>query len=68
MFETGVDEMSWDDLSQGRGDWPPVRALHAYRRKVGNLSTCWGWLLVLFARASPCPPEGRDLAGVFPPL
>ena len=34
MFETGVDEMSWDDLSQGRGDWPPVRALHAYRRKV----------------------------------
>jgi len=34
MFETGVDEMSWDDLSQGRNDWPPVRALHEYRQKA----------------------------------
>ncbi len=34
MFETGVDEMSWDDLSQGRADWPAVRVLHAYRRKA----------------------------------
>ena len=34
MFETGVDEMSWDDLSQGRSDWPPVRTLHEYRRKA----------------------------------
>lgn len=31
MFETGVDEMSWDDLSHGRDDWPSVRRLHEYR-------------------------------------
>lgn len=37
MFETGVDEMSWDDLSQGRDDWPPVRVLHEYRRQSYRL-------------------------------
>jgi hypothetical protein len=31
LFETGVDEMSWDDLSQAREDWPSVREAHAYR-------------------------------------
>ncbi len=34
LFETGVDEMSWDDLSRGRDDWPPVRAVHEYRTKA----------------------------------
>ncbi|PNG99119.1 hypothetical protein TSOC_015108, partial [Tetrabaena socialis] len=34
LFETGVDEMSWDDLSRGRDDWPPVREMHAYRQKA----------------------------------
>ncbi len=29
-----MDEMSWDDLSQGRNDWPSVRAAHAYRKQV----------------------------------
>lgn len=32
VFETGVDEMSWDDLSRATTDWPPVRAVHAYRQ------------------------------------
>ncbi len=26
--------MSWDDLSRGRDDWPPVREVHAYRQKA----------------------------------
>ncbi|GLC40818.1 hypothetical protein PLESTB_000019400 [Pleodorina starrii] len=34
LFETGVDEMSWDDLSRGRDDWPPVREVHEYRKKA----------------------------------
>lgn len=29
-----MDEMSWDDLSRGRDDWPPVREVHAYRQKA----------------------------------
>lgn len=34
LFETGVDEMSWDDLSQSATQWPAVSEVIAYRRKV----------------------------------
>ena len=34
LFEVGVDEMSWDDLSQERRDWPPVEAVTEYRARV----------------------------------
>lgn len=34
LFETGVDEMSWDDLSRGRADWLPVREVHEYRKQA----------------------------------
>lgn len=34
IFETGVDEMGWDDLSQTESDWPSVEEVHAYRIKV----------------------------------
>lgn len=34
LFETGVDEMSWDDLSRGELDWPDVEAVTEYRRTV----------------------------------
>ncbi len=34
LFETGVDEMSWDDLSHGSAQWPAVAEVRAYRRKV----------------------------------
>ncbi|KAG2489957.1 hypothetical protein HYH03_011587 [Edaphochlamys debaryana] len=34
VFEVGVDEMSWDDLSRGREDWPSVREVHGYRKQV----------------------------------
>lgn len=34
LFETGVDEMSWDDLSHARDDWPAVRNVTEYRRKA----------------------------------
>ena len=28
------DEMSWDDLSRGRDDWPEVQTVTEYRRKA----------------------------------
>ena len=34
MFAIGVDEMSWDDLSDQRYDWPRVDEVRAYRRDV----------------------------------
>jgi 5-histidylcysteine sulfoxide synthase/putative 4-mercaptohistidine N1-methyltranferase len=34
LFEVGVDEMSWDDLSQQRSDWPSVEAVTQYRARV----------------------------------
>lgn len=34
LFETGVDEMSWDDLSRAEVDWPAVEDVTAYRREV----------------------------------
>jgi 5-histidylcysteine sulfoxide synthase len=37
LFETGVDEMSWDDLSRTPVDWPPIAAITEYRRCVYRL-------------------------------
>lgn len=37
LFETGVDEMSWDDLSKNKMSWPSVEAVKAYRRQVFEL-------------------------------
>ncbi len=34
MFSIGVDEMSWDDLSSERYDWPAVSEVRAYRNRV----------------------------------
>jgi 5-histidylcysteine sulfoxide synthase len=34
IFETGVDEMSWDDLSKNDMAWPGVAEVTAYRRAV----------------------------------
>ena len=34
IFETGVDEMSWDDLSKNKMSWPSVAEVHTYRKKV----------------------------------
>ena len=34
MFAVGVDEMSWDDLSEARYDWPRVEAVRDYRQAV----------------------------------
>ncbi len=34
MFSVGVDEMSWDDLSESSHDWPSVAELCAYRDQV----------------------------------
>jgi len=37
LFEVGVDEMSWDDLSKNEGLWPAVHEVTAYRAKVYQL-------------------------------
>ncbi len=37
IFEVGVDEMSWDDLSQTRDYWPSAEAVEGYRRRVHDL-------------------------------
>jgi 5-histidylcysteine sulfoxide synthase len=34
IFETGVDEMSWDDLSKNKLPWPSVAEVREYRKKV----------------------------------
>ena len=34
MFAIGVDEMSWDDLSDARYDWPRVAEVRDYRQAV----------------------------------
>lgn len=34
IMETGVDEMSWDDLSKNEMTWPDLREVTEYRRKV----------------------------------
>ena len=34
VFETGVDEMSWDDLSKNKMPWPSVAEVHGYRKQV----------------------------------
>lgn len=34
LFEVGVDEMSWDDLSKNEIVWPTIKEAHAYRIKV----------------------------------
>lgn len=34
LFQTGVDEMSWDDLSQADLEWPEVAEVTDYRREV----------------------------------
>ena len=34
IFAVGVDEMSWDDLSETGRDWPSVAEVRSYRAKV----------------------------------
>lgn len=34
LFETGVDEMRWDDMSKNEMDWPTIQEVHAYRQQV----------------------------------
>jgi 5-histidylcysteine sulfoxide synthase/putative 4-mercaptohistidine N1-methyltranferase len=36
IFETGVDEMSWDDMSKNEMTWPSFEAVHDYRKTVYN--------------------------------
>lgn len=34
IFETGVDEMSWDDMSKNAMTWPTFQEVHEYRQTV----------------------------------
>ena len=36
VFETGVDEMSWDDMSKNTMTWPTFKEVHDYRQTVYN--------------------------------
>lgn len=37
IFEVGVDEMSWDDMSKNEMQWPSVKEVNSYRREVFNI-------------------------------
>lgn len=37
ILETGVDEMSWDDMSKNEMIWPSLEQVHSYRKKVYQL-------------------------------
>jgi len=37
VLETGVDEMSWDDMSKNEMSWPSIESVHAYRKKIYEL-------------------------------
>lgn len=37
IFEVGVDEMRWDDMSKNEMEWPPVSEVTEYRRTVYNM-------------------------------
>lgn len=34
ILETGVDEMSWDDMSKNEMQWPRLEVIHAYKKIV----------------------------------
>lgn len=34
IFEVGVDEMSWDDMSKNDMEWPSLKEVAVYRRRV----------------------------------
>lgn len=37
VLETGVDEMSWDDMSKNEMVWPTLSQVHSYRKKVYSI-------------------------------
>ncbi len=37
LFETGVDEMRWDEMHEGKEDWPDTQAVRAYRQEIYEL-------------------------------
>jgi hypothetical protein len=37
IFEVGVDEMSWDDMSKNEMKWPEIAEVRDYRRQVFEL-------------------------------
>lgn len=39
VLETGVDEMSWDDMSKNEMEWPSVATVKDYRKKVYEIVT-----------------------------
>ena len=37
LFETGLDEMSWDDVASEEMEWPSIREISSYRKQVFEL-------------------------------
>lgn len=37
IYEVGVDEMSWDDMSKNEMEWPSTQEVTSYRRTIYNV-------------------------------
>jgi len=61
-FETGVDEMSWDDMSKNDHPWPRVSEVRAYRETVYEI------LVNLINKHLPLEKEGGILVNQAHPL
>lgn len=58
LFETGVDEMRWDDMSKNEMRWPGFDEAQAYRRTVYEL--VGGLIAAHPGLADGHPPIGQD--------
>lgn len=39
IFETGVDEMGWDDMNKNHMQWPTIAEVKEYRKQVYTMVT-----------------------------
>ncbi|EOD26123.1 hypothetical protein EMIHUDRAFT_73662, partial [Emiliania huxleyi CCMP1516] len=60
LFETGVDEMSWDDLDTPQTEWPPLCDVTEYRRACREARTHTGPRTLNAAGLLPLDPLARD--------
>jgi 5-histidylcysteine sulfoxide synthase/putative 4-mercaptohistidine N1-methyltranferase len=61
IFEVGVDEMSWDDMSKNAMEWPAAREVARYRQKVFDL-------VMELIRTRPELDDGAEPIGKDSPL
>ena len=66
LFETGVDEMSWDDLDTPQTEWPPLCDVTEYRRACREARTHTGPRTLNAAGLLPLDVESRGVPGPCP--